>query len=119
MKKEVSLEFLEEEITTDQELHGSIKIDYNGRYDSIVINSQIENSSDIFYYKYLNDKKINYPYARLSIFKKDIGEIKDIKFVASTKHIPVDFSNVKFRVSLIQEHKEIFNDICFVKVIKK
>lgn len=118
MVKEISLTFLENKVTTEQDLHGLIKIEYDGRYDSIVINSQIENSNDTFSYPYLNDKKINYPYSRLSIFKKDIGDLKYIKFVASTKHHPVDSSNVKFRVSLIQEHKEIFSDIRYVKVIK-
>lgn len=118
MKKEVSLKFLEDQITTEQELHGNINISYSGRYDSIVINAQIENSSDVFFYPYLNDKKINYPYSRLAIFKKDIGDLRDIKFVALTKHKPINFSNVKFRVSLIQEHKEIFSDVCYVKVIK-
>ncbi|MDF0679756.1 MAG: hypothetical protein P0116_02195 [Candidatus Nitrosocosmicus sp.] len=46
------------------------KINYTGRFDSISINSQIEDSSDVFTYTEINGKKINHPYARLSIMKR-------------------------------------------------
>ena len=45
-KKELSLTFEENEIHPNQEIHGRIELNYNGRFDTIVINSQIENSSD-------------------------------------------------------------------------
>lgn len=107
-----------------QELHGTVEILYPGRFDSVVINSQIENSSDVFTYTSLNGKKINHPYARLSIFKAELGGRARIEFVASTKHVPPagssnDHSGVKFRVSIIQEHKEVASDVAYVKVVKK
>ncbi|MGI8833627.1 MAG: hypothetical protein ACR2IS_13455, partial [Nitrososphaeraceae archaeon] len=66
--KEVDIEVTQKEIMPGQEIHGTININYTGRFDSVVINSQIENSSDTFNYTSLNGKKINYQYARLSIF---------------------------------------------------
>lgn len=118
-KKAVDLEIIEKEIKSGQELNGKISINYDGRFDSISINSQIENSSDIFTYLELENKKINHPYARLSIFKKDIQDPRTIQFKAITNHIPKDTeSNVKFRVTLIQEHKEIASDIKFIKIKK-
>ena len=102
-----------------QELHGRVEINYTGRWDSVVINSQIENSSDVFSYSILNGKKVKYPYARLSIFKAELKGAPAVDFVASTAHVPQgDSSSVKFRVSLVQEHKEIFSDIAYVEVIK-
>jgi hypothetical protein len=115
--KEISISIAEQEVQPNQELHGTVVINYAGRYDSVVINSQIEKSSDVFAYSLLNGKKINHPYARLSIFKTELGGKTVIEFVASTKHVPADgSSNVKFRASLIQEHKEIYSDIVFIKI---
>ena len=119
-KKELSLTIREIEIYPNQEIHGIIEVNYNERFDTIVINSQIENSSDIFNFIQLNGKKINHPYARLSIYKKDLEEKKMVDFVAITQHIPNnDFSKVKFRASIIQEHKEVTNDILFLKIKKE
>ena len=118
-KKVLSLTFEENEIHPNKEIHGRIELNYNGRFDTIVINSQIENSSDIFNFIQLNGKKINHPYARLSIYKKDLEEKRMVDFVAITQHIPNnDFSKVKFRASIIQEHKEVTNDILFLKIKK-
>jgi hypothetical protein len=119
--KQVSITLVESEITAGQDLHGTVTISYAGRWDSIVINSQIENSSDIFSYSELNGKKINYPYARLSIFKVELGGKTVIEFTATTNHIPAGdyYSDVKFRVSIIQEHKEVANDVAYIKIAKK
>jgi hypothetical protein len=85
----------------------------------VVLNSQIENSSDVFSYTNLNGKNINHPYARLSIFKSELAGRNSIEFTATTSHIPAgEHSNVKFRVSIIQEHKEVVSDITYTRVVK-
>jgi hypothetical protein len=84
-KKELSLTIVEHEIHPNEAFHGRIQVNYDGRFDTIVINSQIENSNDICNYIELNGKKINHPYARLSIYKKDLEEKKIIDFIAFTK----------------------------------
>jgi len=117
--KQVVLSLAEDTIVAGQDLHGKVLINYSGRFDSLVINSQIENSNDVFSYTYLNGKKINHPYARLSTFKSELGGRNPIDFTATTKHVPTSGqSNVKFRVSLIQEHKEIFNDVVFIRIVE-
>jgi hypothetical protein len=117
--KEISLQLERNEIQPNTEVHGRIEFNYTGRFDSIVINSQIENSSDVFTYIQVNKKRINHPYARLSIFKKDLEGKNVIEFIAITKHVPSkEFTKVKFRTSIIQEHKEIANDIVFLKIKK-
>ena len=116
--KLISIQFLEDQTNPGQEIHGTINLSYNSRYDSIAINSQIEDSNGTFEFLELNGKKINYPYPRLSIFEKDISG-KEIAFVAKTNHVPRDASvKVKFRVSLIQEHKEIANDVTYLLLRK-
>ena len=117
--KQISLSLDADRIAAGQELRGKIFIGYAGRFDSLVINSQIENSSDVFSYVNLNGKKINHPYARLSIFKAELGDKNPVEFVATTKHVPLsDYSNVKFRVSIIQEHKEVVSDVAQIKVVR-
>jgi hypothetical protein len=119
-KKDISLYLAESSIAAGDELHGTVVISYQGRFDSVVINSQIENSSDVFTYINLNGKKIKHPYARLSIFKSEIAGRNSIDFIATTNHAPKgEYSNAKFRVSIIQEHKEVVSDIAYSKIIKK
>jgi hypothetical protein len=117
--KDISIKIMEKEISSGQDVHGSINLNYHGRYDSIIINSQIQNSNDVFNYTNINGKKINHPYARLSVFGNDIGDKRNLEFIANTKHVPsTDSSNVKFRVTIIQEHKEVASDIANIKIIK-
>ena len=118
-KREISVIVTENEITQGQEVHGRIDLNYLGRFDSIVINSHIEDSNDIFSYTSLNGSRISYPYARLSIFREDIGNTKTLEFTAITKHAPpIDYTNAKFRVAIIQEHKEVASDVAYIKITK-
>jgi hypothetical protein len=118
-KDQIKLEIQEESIIPNKEIHGKIIINYDGRYDTIVINSQIEDSRDILKYIEINGKKINYDYPRISLFKSDLRNPKIVEFSAITTHIPIDRSKVKLRTSIIQEHKEIANDVVFLEIRNK
>ena len=118
-QKDVSISLAESSIVAGNDLHGTVVINYLGRFDSVVVNSQIENSSDVFSYTSLNEKNIKHPYARLSIFKSELAGRNTINFTATTNHVPAgEYSNVKFRVSIIQEHKEVVSDIAYTKILK-
>jgi hypothetical protein len=115
----ISIELTEEQATSGQDIHGTINLSYDSRYDTIVINSQIEDSSGTFEFVELNGRKIDYPYPRFSIFEKEIAGQKKITFTARTNHILRNASaKVKFRVSIIQEHKEIASDVSYLNLIK-
>ena len=115
---EVSIKLAENEIMPGQAIHVTININYPNRFDSVVINSQIENARDTFHYTSINGKKINYQYARLSIFKADLQDSKKLEFTAVTSHKPGDsYSNAKFRVAIVQEHKEVASALAFVKIL--
>jgi hypothetical protein len=117
-KTDVNIELVEREIVSGQEIHGTININYAGRFDSIVINSQIENSNDIFNYTSIYGKKINHQYARLSIFKGDLPDKNKLEFTAVTSHKPRnEHTNAKFRVAVIQEHKEVVSASAYVKIL--
>lgn len=120
IQKDVSIQIEKDQVESGENLNGVVRINYTGRFDSLVINSQIENSSDVFKYVKLDGKKINHPYARLSLLKQDIPDVSKVEFTVTTMHIPSnDISNAKFRVSIIQEHKEITSDIAYLKIVKK
>ena len=120
MQKDVSIQIEKEEVESGENLNGVVRINYTGRFDSLVINSQIENSNDVFKYVSLDGKKINNPYARLPLLRQDIQDVKKVEFTVTTIHIPSnEISNAKFRVSIIQEHKEIASDIAYLKILKK
>ena len=115
----IFLDFKNREINVGEELECIITINYAGRFDSISINSQIEDSSDVFTYTEINGKKINHPYARLSIMKKELQNPSSIRLKAITKHVPKNTESVvKLRATLIQEHKEIASDIRFIRIKK-
>lgn len=117
---QVSISLAENEVAAGEDLHGVVSINYEGRWDSLVINSQIENSNDIFSYTDLNGKKIKHPYARISIFKSELGGKTLIQFAAVTKHVPLsEYTNAKFRVSIIQEHKEVASNVAYLKIIRR
>ncbi len=119
MEKDVSIKIEKEQVEAGESLNGVVGINYSGRFDSVVINSQIENSSDVFEYINLNGKKINHPYARLSLLKQDIPDVRKVEFTVTTLHIPSkNISNAKLRVSIIQEHKEVSSDIVYFKIVK-
>ena len=113
----IVMNFDKNEVKPKEELNGIIKINYPGRFDSIVINSQIENSSDIFTFTKLDGKKINYSYARMPILRNDIKDGNEINFTVVTEHVPQRLSNVKFRASIIQEHKEVANDVSLLTIV--
>jgi len=118
-QKDVSISLAESSIATGNVLHGTVVINYSGRFDSVVVNSQIENSSDVFSYTSLNGKNIKYPYARLSIFKSELAGRNTIEFTATTSHVPAgEYTSAKFRVSIIQEHKEVVSDIAYLRIVK-
>lgn len=111
----ISIKLTEEQATSGQDIHGTINLSYDSRYDSIVINSQIEDSSGTFEFVELNGRKIDYPYPRFSIFEKEIAGQKKITFTARTNYVLRNASaKVKFRVSIIQEHKEIASDVSYL-----
>lgn len=118
MSDDIKIALNKPETTIGEAIHGTILLNYNGRFDSLVINSLIENSSDTVSIELINKKRINCPYPRLSLLKSDIGDTNIIEFVARTNHIPKDTpSSIKFRASLIQEHKEIASSVTYLKIM--
>jgi hypothetical protein len=114
--KDVEIKIDNLNITPHTEIKGRIEVKYQGRYDGIVINTQILNSNQLIVYKSYNGKPISQNLSRLFISKENMPENK-AEFTAVIEFKPTEHHDVKFRVSIIQEHKEIENDILFAKLL--
>ena len=96
-------------------IRGKIQVNYSGRYDGVVVNTQILNSNQLIVYKSYNGKAISQNLSRLFINKNDMPQ-NMAEFTAEIEFEPSQTHDVKFRASIIQEHKEIESDIVFAKL---
>jgi len=110
---EVRLENLN--IKPHEIIKGIIKINYPGRYDGVVVNTQILNSNQLIVYRSYNNKTISQNISRLFINRNDMPQ-NTAEFTATIEFEPKEVHDVKFRISIIQEHKEIESDILFAKL---
>jgi hypothetical protein len=53
----------------------------------------------------------------MPVLRQDMKNQNEIKFTAITTHVPQGSSNVKFRATIIQEHKEVADDVAFLKIV--
>lgn len=96
-------------------IEGIISVSYPGRYDGIVINAQVLDSNHHITYTSYNDKKIS-SIARLFIPHNEITD-NSAKFEAGAKFEADRSYEVKFRASIIEQHKEVDSVIVFVECV--
>ena len=102
------------DIHPDSEIKGDITVSYPGRYDGIVINTTISDSNEHIIYRSYNGKEISQNVSRLFISKDVMPEHK-AEFTAVISFEPEQEHEVRFRVSIIEQHKEIESQIIFAK----
>lgn len=97
-------------------IKGKIQVSYSGRYDGVVVNAQILGSNQLIVYRSYNNKSISQNLSRLFINKNDMPQ-NSVEFTASIEFEPKEIHEIKFRASIIQEHKEIESDVVFGKLM--
>ncbi|KAG2480695.1 MAG: hypothetical protein IH780_03380 [Thaumarchaeota archaeon] len=112
--KDIELKLDSETIKPNSEIKGTVIVNFTGRYDGIVINTQILNSNELIVYKSYNGKEISDNVSRLFISKDVMPDNKAV-FTAVIEFEPKESHEVKFRASIIEQHKEIESDILFAK----
>ena len=105
-------------IKPNVEINGHVIVDYPGAYDGIVINTLIMNSNELIVYKSYNDEKISENVSRLFI-SKDVMPDNKAEFTAVIEFEPEQSHDVKFRASIIEQHKEVESDQLFAKFSAK
>ncbi|MDE1726169.1 MAG: hypothetical protein KGH89_02760 [Thaumarchaeota archaeon] len=114
--KDIELELENSNIKSHEIIKARIQVNYPGRYDGVVVNTQILNSNELIVYRSYNNKTISQNVSRLFINRNDMLQ-NSVEFTASIEFEPKEPHDVKFRASIIQEHKEIESVILFVKLV--
>jgi len=112
--KDLEFKLNSTEIHPNSEIIGIILVSYPGRYDGVVVNTTILDSNEHIIYKSYNEKKISQNVSRLFI-NKDVMPENKAEFTAIINFEPNQEYEVKFRVSIIEQHKEIESQIIFAK----
>ncbi len=116
MEKDIELKLDRKEIKPNEEIEGTISVSYPGRYDGVVVNTQILDSNELVVYKSSNGKRISQNVSRLFISRDSMHDNNVARFSAAIEFDPEEKSHdVKFRASIIEQHKEIESDIVFAK----
>ena len=101
-------------IKPNSEIKGHVTVNYPGAYDGVVINTLIIDSNKLVVYKSYNDEKISDNVSRLFI-SRDVMPDNKAQFTAVIEFEPEQSHDVKFRASIIEQHKEVESDQLFVK----
>ena len=112
--KDIKLTLDNLNIKPNSEIKGYVTVDYPGTYDGIVINTLIMGSNKLIVYKSYNGKEISDNVSRLFISKDAMPDNK-AKFTAIIEFEPEQSHDVKFRASIIEQHKEVESDQLFAK----
>ena len=112
--KDLEFELNSTDIHPNSEIIGTISVSSPGRYDGVVINTTILDSNEHIIYKSYNGKKISQNVSRLFI-NKDVMPEHKAEFLATINFEPKQEHEIKFRVSIIEQHKEIESKIIFAK----
>ncbi|MCH7967031.1 MAG: hypothetical protein IIB02_06405 [Thaumarchaeota archaeon] len=112
--KDIQFKLNSMDIHPNSEIKGIISVAYPGRYDGVVINTQILDSNEHIIYKSYNGKSISQNVSRLFI-NKDVMPENKAEFTALIKFEPTQEYEIKFRASIIEQHKEIESQIIFAK----
>jgi hypothetical protein len=110
--KDIEIILEDTNIKPNLEFKGTIKVNYSGKYDSVVLNTQILSSNELMFFISCNGKKISQRSSRLFISKENMPENR-VEFTAQITFEPQQKHDIKFRASIIEQHKEIESDILF------
>ena len=113
--KDIELKLEKLDFKPNEEIKGVITVNFPGRYDGVVINTQILNSNELIIYKSYNGKQISQNVSRLFVHRDMMPENK-VEFTAVIEFVPKETHEVKFRASIIEQHKEIESDVIFAKI---
>ena len=106
--KDIEIKLDETNLKPHKKIIGYVNVNYQGLYDGIVINTQILGSNELVVWREYNGIKISKNVSRLFV-NKDVMPENKVDFIATIEFEPTEEHDVKFRASIIQQHKEIEN----------
>lgn len=113
--KDIQISLESTNIRPNSEIKGLIVVNYSGNYDSVVLNTQILNSNELMLFTSCNGKKLDQRSSRLFISRDSMPQNR-AEFTARITFEPKEQHDIKFRASIIEQHKEIESDVLFAKI---
>lgn len=113
--KDIQISLNNNNIKPNSEIRGLILVNYSGNYDSVVLNTQILNSNELMLFTSCNGKKLDQRSSRLFISRDSMPQSR-AEFTAMITFEPKEQHDVKFRASIIEQHKEVESDVLFAKL---
>ena len=110
--KDIVIRLQSNNISQHNEIQGEVIVNYQRLYDGVVVNTQIIGSNELVVWRSYNGKKITQNVSRLFI-SKDVMPENRAEFTASIDFEPKESHDVKFRASIIEQHKEVESDQLF------
>ena len=110
----IILKLDDKNIKPNSEIKGRVTVNYPGKYDGIVINTLIVGSNKLIVYKSYNNKQISDNVSRLFV-SRDLMLDNKVEFTAMIEFDPKQTHDVKFRASIIEQHKEVESDQLFAE----
>jgi len=103
---------IDKKLRPGQEFRGAITVRYSGSYDSISLNTQILDSNELMLFTSCNGKKMSSRSSRLFISRDSMPDNR-AEFSAIVTFEPKKSHEIKFRASIIEQHKEVESDVVF------
>lgn len=115
--KDIEVSLSSKEFGPGEVVRGTVRVSYGGRFDGVVVNTQVLDSNELVVYRSCAGKEIEKRTSRLFIprdIMSDGGTVAE--FAASVEFASDRSHDVKFRASVIEQHKEVESDIVFAKL---
>jgi len=113
---DIELEFDSAEFRPNTEVVGRVSVGFPGRYDGVVINAQILGSNELVTFRGYNGKRISRSAARLFV-GRDAMPDGTVEFTSAFEFEPEGELEVKFRASIIEQHKEVESVVVFGRLL--
>ena len=115
--KDIELSLSSTEFGQGEIVRGTARVSYGGRFDGVVVNTQILDSNDLVVYRSCAGREIEKRTARLFIPRDSMSDRGTVaEFSVSAETGGGAGREVKFRASIIEQHKEVESDIVFARL---
>lgn len=117
--KDIEVSLSSREFAPGEIIRGTVRVGYNGRFDGVVVNTQILDSNELVVYRSCAGREIEKNVSRLFVPREAMsaeGPTTAAEFTASIEFAAARDHDVKFRASIIEQHKEVESDIVFARL---
>ncbi len=116
-EKAIRINVTQKSVVPQSDINGTVTVNYPGRFDGVQVNTYIIGTNEHVHFVNIDGKPFSL-FSRLFVSRNEIGEKNHFNFTARVEqsNLPKQ-TRIRFRAAIIQEHKEIEDDIIFVPVV--